>query len=585
MPPRRVGRQPLHPIYALAQLVAATGLAEPADTNSQVLHWYSQCYEQLRILCALPRPMREDALLRCVETAALYASGHHPGRLFDGTIENIALEIGKHLDRNTVAEARAYLRQRRLRQGRSDTYRVFHVSPGMWQIGGHTRTLRNWITLDQESRHSVLLTQTVDPALVAGIEEDLRRGGGELIVLPGRMGVLAKAQVLRAIAQSSADLIVLHHSCNDVVPVVAFATRDLPPVVFVNDCDHAFWLGSSVADLIVNQREAGARWSTARRAPAINTVLPIPLAEPEPGAGREEARRLLGIPPDRLVLLTVGRGIKYRPTASHDFLKTLHKVLCRAPGSHLYVVGLSEGEAREWQLDWRHPEIHLCGAIPDPSIHRAAADLYLESMPFGSATALLEAGHAGLPVVLPFAPTCELLVTNHGLEDLLSNPPTEEEYIGRAQFLLSNAQERRRLGESLRNRICSRHTGEGWRHQVAGLYVTARALKHEPRPVPTTDCSFSVLDIAVSGWQAFLNGDAESDTRDARVVREMALMGAFRALWHREYRGGCELLWRCLRAFGLDAGLLLAAVRVPAREVYRRCWPTLSGRVRNIFTA
>jgi len=571
--------------HTLGHSVAATGLAQPTHTNSRIVQRYSQCYEQLRSLCTHPRQLREDTLLRCVETAALYASAHHPGRLFDGAIENVALEIGKNLDRNTVAEARAYLRQRPLRDGRSDKYRVLHVSPGAWQIGGHTRTLRNWITIDQESRHSVLFTQAVDPALVAGIGEDLRRGGGESIVLPGRMGLLVKAQVLRSIAQSSADLIVLHHSCNDVVPVVAFATSDLPPVAFVNDCDHAFWLGSSVADIIVNHREAGARWSEARRAPAVNAVLPIPLAEPESCVGREEARRILGIPPDRLVLLTVGRAVKYRPTASHDFLKTLRKVLNGVPNSHLYVVGLSADEALEWQLDWKHPEIHLYGANPDPSIHRAAADLYLESMPFGSATALLEAGRQGLPVVLPFAPTCELLVTNHGLEDLLSNPPTEEEYIRQVQCLLNNVEERKRLGESLRNRICSQHTGEGWRRQLAGLCAHARALKHEPRPIPTTDCAVSVLDIAVSEWQAFLNGDVASATRDARTVREIALMGAYRALWHREYRGALELLWRCLCAFGLDTGLLVAAARVPAREVYRRCWPSLGGRVRNFFPA
>src|SRR4030095_16852493 len=101
----------------------------------------------------------------------------------------------------------------------------------------------------------------------------------------------------------------------------------------------------------------------------------------------------------------------------------------------LLVVGLGEEDARLWKLNWKHPRIQLCGSNPDPSLHRAAADLYLESMPFGSATALFESALVGLPVVLPYAPTFELLVTNHGLEHLVASAATEDEYIQRVVAL------------------------------------------------------------------------------------------------------------------------------------------------------
>ena len=57
------------------------------------------------------------------------------------------------------------------------------------------------------------------------------------------------------------------------------------------------------------------------------------------------------------------------------------------------------------------------------------SDLYLESFPFGSATAMLEAAQIGLAAVLQYDPPFCLLSTNHGLEFQLKNAATEEEYI------------------------------------------------------------------------------------------------------------------------------------------------------------
>ena len=160
-----------------------------------------------------------------------------------------------------------------------------------------------------------------------------------------------------------------------------------------------------------------------------------------------------------------------RPTKSQDFFRTVRKVLDGMKNAHLYIVGLSEEEAIRWRLDWQHPRIHLCGSIQDPSTYQAAADLYLESFPFGSATALLETARAGVPVVLPFAPQLDLLVTNHGLENIVSNPGSEEEYIDHVQFLLDNVGERKLLGQALRDYVHSQHIGEGWRKQLASTFI------------------------------------------------------------------------------------------------------------------
>lgn len=532
------------------------------------LHTYSRCYEGLRSFCGPGLATQPEIALRCVEAAALYASSHHPGRFADGTIENLAVSVGRDLERSAPRGSGGAVAPRRP-SGREQgaRRRILHVSPVVWRVGGHTRTLQNWIRLDRESQHSVVLTQKLDPTLRAELDTSVRNTGGEIAVLSAD-GLLGKAAQLRSMARSSADLVILHHSCNDVVPIAAFATDDLPPVAFVNDCDQAFWLGCSITDVVVNQRAAGARLSVDRRFTSNNAVLPIPLRADPPRLTREDARCTLGIPPDHVALLTVGRAIKYKPTQSHGFFRTVRKALDRNPRAHLYVVGLSAEQAVKWRLDSSHPRIHLCGSIPDPSLYRAAADIYLESMPFGSATALLEAALAGLPAVLPFAPPHELFVTNHGLESVVTNPQTEAEYLDRVHSLLDNARDRARLGEALQTYVASHHTGDGWRQQVAEFYPIADRLEHRAGPIPATECGTSELDGALSEWHAFLNADDEATMREPGAARDLVIQTARHAKTLGDYRGALRILQRYNLTFGFDRSVLRAAGELFAHRLY-----------------
>jgi glycosyltransferase involved in cell wall biosynthesis len=537
------------------------------ESSGDALERYNRCYECLKIFFAEAHRRQTETVLLWVEAMAVFASSHHTGRFADGAIENIALEIGRNLDRCLLTEASIYLQQQLPRTGRGRKRQVLHIASTIFSIGGHTRTIRNWIRSDSDSQHSLLLTRQGTVAIPAWMVEEVRGSGGELIVLPGKIGLLARARMLRGIAQAHADFIVLHHWGSDVTPVVAFATRDLPPVAVLNHCDHAFWLGSSIADIVVNQREAGARLSKQRRFVTCNPVLPIPLSESSPGLSRYAARQTLGIPSDQLMLLTVGRGDKYRPTQSQDFFRTVHKVLDRVQDTHLYVVGLSEVEAVQYQLYSLHPRIHLCGPVQDPTTYQAAADLYLESFPFGSATALLEAARAGVPVVLPFAPPFDLLATNHGLEDIVSYSGSEEEYIDRVHFLMNNAGERELLGQVLQNHVRSHHTGEGWRRQLANVYRLVEGCKHNSRPIPIADCSRSNADVAMSEWQAFMNGDVDSAAEYTKNVREVVFGAAYAAREAGDYRGAFELLWRYFYTYGFDRGMLVAAAKLPVHRV------------------
>ena len=57
--------------------------------------------------------------------------------------------------------------------------------------------------------------------------------------------------------------------------MLAFADESgLPPVLFLNHADHLFWLGTSVADLVLNLRDAATDISIARRGVAVRPQFP-----------------------------------------------------------------------------------------------------------------------------------------------------------------------------------------------------------------------------------------------------------------------------------------------------------------------
>lgn len=363
-----------------------------------------------------------------------------------------------------------------------------------------SRTLVNWIKYDADSRHSLLLTRQEYPHRIPSwLREAITQNGGKVIIFPLDAEVLVKAKWVRQLVQSSVDIVILHVSCSDLVPTVAFAVKDCPPIALVNQVDHLFWVGSSVVDIVINLRGVEDGFNERRRFAKQTSFLPIPLWDSANQPGRDEARRALGIAGDHVLLLTVGRDVKYLPDGQRSFFATARKILEQNPAAHLYAIGVTQAYARGCLGDPQHPRLHLLGIIEDPAVYQAAADVYLESFPVGSQTALLEAGLAGTFPVRAYAPACRLLATyDEAIDEICAVPADEGEYVAQANALVRDPSKRRRLGLVLRERILAMHGGSGWRVRLESLYHTIQNTRHDPRPLPTEECSITREDIAIS---------------------------------------------------------------------------------------
>jgi hypothetical protein len=512
--------------------------------NDSFLRANSAAYESL-VKKARSMDWRKDpeTFLRLIEKIAGFAAGFHSGRFADGAIENRILEIGaglRDLLPETVGAPPPVMRKKNRRQ-------VLHVSTSVSKIGGHTRFMYHWIRNDKSACHSLILTNQADEPIPSWLAEAVERSGGRLTVLQPEMTLCEKALRLRQMARESISLAVLHHFGADVVPTIAFAASDCPPVAVLNHADHLFWLGSSVTDMVINLRSPGANHTAERRFVPCNYVLPVPLPNHCTKGPRADARRMLNIDEEQIVLLSIGRAEKYRTCGSYSFVATANKILDRHPRAHLYVVGESASRIAPYLRCAIHDRLHFVGSMESPSLYHDAADIYLESFPFGSQTALLEAAMKELPVIPAYAPLSPLLVANDdALADILHNPRSEQEYIERVGLMIRHPEQRITLGETLRKRLLADHVGDGWLKRLAGLYQETDRLVHRPRPIPISSCSTTEMDIGLSLWRVMADGRSNAMDPSIDTMGSILLHNAFVAKDVGDYAKARLFSWRAV---------------------------------------
>ena len=428
--------------------IGATRLA----LNEAVFEW---CLRNVRR--SLARNLLEPAL-RWGLLGAESAVSHRFGWLASPALEDALLAVASRLpepDPGPAAE-RPHLRW-------------LHVMDRTYAIGGHTALVYRWMQRESRGdRHSVLLLshqEALDPRLLAAARDT----GGTVRALAPDAPLLERAVRLREEARKHADRVVLHVHPWSVVPVVALGVPGGPPVMLINHLSHEFWVGGSVADLVLNLRSSALEWSEAYRGIARNAMLPIPVfpravdrggsASPET---RRAARQALGVPSGALVLLTVGSAYKYRPLPGLDFLDAAAAILRACPQAYLVAVGPHE-DAR-WKAVRERSGRRLLAAGPqlDLTHFHQAADVYLEGFPIGSPTALLEAGLSGIPCVrAPRQVPPPLAMDGIGLGGS-SQPASVADYVDTAITLVRNEDERRAQGLSLERAIRAHHTEPYW---------------------------------------------------------------------------------------------------------------------------
>ncbi|BAY31545.1 family 2 glycosyl transferase [Nostoc carneum NIES-2107] len=456
----------------------------PKDTLSlwreEGIRQIPQNFEVFRSLVAQARDFTQrgqyDAAAVYGEMAATYANFRHCGIYTSPELEQVLIDIGRKVisQASDISKSKDILEIPKISN-------ILHIATSVEPVGGLSKMLGRWIRQDTERSHSLALTrqlQTVEEPKF--LIDAVRNSGGKIYKLDEVIGSLtARAQRLSKIA-ATADMVVLHIYNHDVIPIIAFANQEQsPPIIFLNHADHTFWLGASISDVIANLRESGMRLSQKRRGIETKQNLLLPtIVEPNHRVvSRQEAKKLLGLPENSVVLLSMARALKYKTMDEISYADAHVPLLEKYPQAILVVVG--SGNRQDWSnaIQQTKGRIILHPQREDTDIFYQAADIYVDSFPFVSITSLLEAGTYGIPLVSRYpysSDACEILGADMpGLTGNLIHVRDIEEYTAVLSRLVEDEEYRLTLGEATRKKIVDTHTANQWQRFLENLYHLA----------------------------------------------------------------------------------------------------------------
>ena len=406
------------------------------------------------------------------QIGALYAWLNHPGIFASRKLEEVVRAAGLKAVPPTAMSRRSFADGGR-------PARVLHVLSEAHSVGGHTRLVWRWIRRDTGRSHSVVLTNQQRQPVPEALAEAAGASGGTVHLLDERArDILWRARRLTDLA-GSVDHVVLHIHPYDVLPIIAFAGREgLPPVTFLNHADHVFWAGASISDVVAHTRHSGLRLSRRRRGIAAErcALIPLPLAGGERAFPRERAKQLIGVAGTTPVLLSVGSPYKYAPVDGLSFAEILTSIIEENDQAILLVVGPNnEGQ---WVEAARRTQgrIRTLGAQGELSTFYQAADIFVDSFPLCSETALLEAATYGVVPVgyCPHSPEAEILCTDApGIEPHQFRAKTLDEYKALLAYLIQDGTFRSVLGERIKQAVLELHCGDAWRRFPEEVYLRA----------------------------------------------------------------------------------------------------------------
>ena len=316
------------------------------------------------------------------------ASINHPGFYVSPEVEKILLMCSENLTKTKY----------NLKEKGNEKRRVLHVISEGYSIGGHTRLVKSWIKSDSDSIHSLITTWQIGSTPAWLIEEVERSGGWTYSLEAVSEMYVDRAEKLRELAYEWADVIVLHTHMYDPIPIMAFGIDGGPPIVYMNHADHCFWLGASIADLVVDLRPCAQQLTLERRSAAASYILPLPL-QAKKEFNKAEVRKKFGIKEDETIIFTIASHYKFRSINSNCYINIIKQIVDKVDNCRVYIIGpVDKGKWHEINVS-TGGKIKALGTLTEIEEYYEIADIYLDCFMIASMTSLFDAATYGLSIM------------------------------------------------------------------------------------------------------------------------------------------------------------------------------------------
>jgi hypothetical protein len=152
--------------------------------------------------------------------------------------------------------------------------------------------------------------------------------------------------------------------------------------------------------------------------------------------------------------------------------------LLKHPNATLYILGA--GERHDWKDAIARVQNRIVPLpLQDPRLFMEAADIYLDSYPFCSATSMMEAAGYGTPCVTRFllSDQARICGMDHpGLAGPLIEVSNEIDYQKKISDLIADGDLRRRIGEEIFHSVAEYNVPPAWSQFIENAFAQATAL-------------------------------------------------------------------------------------------------------------
>lgn len=302
--------------------------------------------------------------------------------------------------------------------------------------GGHTRVVERWISNAPVTQtHSVVFISP-NKDNMSTLKDNVKAKNGECIYFDKSLSLEQKALKLRELGLHY-EYIVLHTHMEDVIPSIAFGTPKFTrPVLLYNHASHMFWIGKSIADLVLDIKKDDEVTKIKKN---INNTFFLGVPSKEiiySKPDKSELRKKLGLPVDKKIIISSGTEQKYYIIGNDNYAKIIQKIIDE--DTYCYIIGVKKNNEY-----WKKVEFASKGhIIPFGYInfnegymdYLSAADLYIDSYPVTGYATMIDAISRGVP-------SLSLKTVDSQLDYLAKTDSycqSEEEFVTKSKKILND---------------------------------------------------------------------------------------------------------------------------------------------------
>lgn len=356
------------------------------------------------------------------------------------------------------------------------TNKILHICSEVYTSGGHSKLLYNWIKNDFSKKHTILSTR-LSMEEITDISNFYLAGNIDVEHISVKSSSkIESTKLLNQQLLNGYDAITLHIHPDETITNIVLSQKDITtPVCLINHADHVFWLGTSIADMVLQIRESSISIDEERRniLKERQFFLPIPIETAhniEEGDTNSET--------NFINILSTGTAYKYNPNEQYNFLEEAFKIVEENPEVIFNIVGMNSDS--DYAKEYQHERIILHGIVSSQKLAEIEniTDIYIEGFPMPSFTALLQVALRKIPFALHYNPLPLFKLFSDNNEHNIVYPKNLDEWHSNIKKLIRDTKYRSETLQKQHEYVLLNYSIEVWESRIQKLYQIINNKKH-----------------------------------------------------------------------------------------------------------